>query len=213
MSACSDHSCACQAQVETASAQTGSREDGDPSQFRAESCYAVPGMDCPAEERLIRLALQDLPGVGALVFDLRRRELRVQHDAPLPELTQRLQRLGLGARLLASGPAQRPLAAPPDDAAQGRVLRWLLGINALMFVVELLGGWLAQSTGLMADALDMLADAAVYGLALQAVGQAAARKRRAAPRAPPAGCNCCWPPAQWPRCCAACGWAASPSRR
>lgn len=56
--------------------------------------------------------------------------------------------------------------------AEANTLRWLLGINALMFVVEIVTGWLAQSTGLIADSLDMLADAAVYGLALYAVGHA-----------------------------------------
>lgn len=56
--------------------------------------------------------------------------------------------------------------------AEAKTLRWLLGINALMFVVEIVTGWLAQSTGLIADSLDMFADAAVYGLALYAVGHA-----------------------------------------
>ncbi|MBA3034596.1 MAG: cation transporter [Gammaproteobacteria bacterium] len=56
--------------------------------------------------------------------------------------------------------------------AEASTLRWLLGINALMFVVEIVAGWLAQSTGLIADSLDMFADAAVYGLALYAVGHA-----------------------------------------
>jgi len=40
-----------------------------------------------------------------------------------------------------------------------------------MFVAELIFGWLAQSTGLIADSIDMLADAAVYGLSLYAVGK------------------------------------------
>jgi len=56
----------------------------------------------------------------------------------------------------------------------------LLGINAIMFVVELVAGWSAESTGLIADSLDMLADAVVYGLALYAVGRAAHVKARAA---------------------------------
>jgi len=56
--------------------------------------------------------------------------------------------------------------------AEAHTLRWLLAINATMFVVELVAGWLAQSTGLIADSLDMFADAAVYGLALYAVGHA-----------------------------------------
>lgn len=56
--------------------------------------------------------------------------------------------------------------------AEARTLRWLLAINAVMFFVELGAGWLAQSTGLIADSLDMFADATVYGLALYAVGHA-----------------------------------------
>lgn len=57
------------------------------------------------------------------------------------------------------------------DNEQRTILYWLLGINAVMFVLELGVGWFAQSTGLIADSLDMLADAIVYGIALYAVGR------------------------------------------
>lgn len=59
-------------------------------------------------------------------------------------------------------------------------LRTLLLINAAMFVVEAVAGWRGDSTGLLADSLDMLADALVYGVALFAVGAAARRQVRAA---------------------------------
>jgi Co/Zn/Cd efflux system component len=49
-----------------------------------------------------------------------------------------------------------------------------------MFVAEGLVGWWAQSTALTADALDMLADATVYGLSLYAVNRSLGHKRRAA---------------------------------
>jgi len=52
-----------------------------------------------------------------------------------------------------------------------RVLRIALALNAAMFVIGILAGMLAQSTGLIADALDMLADASAYGIALVAVGR------------------------------------------
>jgi Co/Zn/Cd efflux system component len=61
--------------------------------------------------------------------------------------------------------------------AEAKTLRWLLAINAVMFVVEIVAGWLAQSTGLIADSLDMFADAMVYGLALYAVGHAGKQLR------------------------------------
>lgn len=67
-----------------------------------------------------------------------------------------------------------------NDAAQARVLVVLLAINAGMFVFELTLGWYAQSTGLIADAVDMLADAIVYGIGLYAVGHSATRKAYAA---------------------------------
>jgi Co/Zn/Cd efflux system component len=51
-------------------------------------------------------------------------------------------------------------------ASHGRVLWIVLGINALMFVVEGWAGLLAHSTSLLADALDMLGDALVYGFSL-----------------------------------------------
>ncbi len=63
---------------------------------------------------------------------------------------------------------------------EASVLRRLLLINALMFAVEIGLGWLAQSTGLIADSLDMFADAAVYGLALYAVGRSRDLQLRAA---------------------------------
>lgn len=67
------------------------------------------------------------------------------------------------------------------DAALGRrALLILLGSNGVMFVVELVAGWRAQSMGLVADGLDMGADAAVYLLALLAVSASDARKRSAA---------------------------------
>lgn len=66
------------------------------------------------------------------------------------------------------------------DREQGRVLWVLLAINASMFLVEVLAGWVAESTGLMADSLDMLADAAVYAISLYAVGRAGRTKRNAA---------------------------------
>lgn len=53
----------------------------------------------------------------------------------------------------------------------------LLILNAMMFIVELVLGIRAESTALIADSLDMLADAIVYGVALRAVGWAASKKR------------------------------------
>jgi Co/Zn/Cd efflux system component len=143
--------------------------------------FAVPKMDCPSEERLIRMALDGVAGISDLRFDLDARTLTVLHLGDPSPLLAKLEPLGLGARLAGTGAADRGDAiAPPADTGEARTLRTLLRVNAAMFVVELAAGWLAQSSGLIADSLDMLADAMVYGLSLYAVGKAAATKLRAA---------------------------------
>jgi cation diffusion facilitator family transporter len=54
-----------------------------------------------------------------------------------------------------------------------RVLWIVLAINALMFLVEGWAGMLANSTSLLADALDMLGDALVYGFSLFVLARSA----------------------------------------
>jgi len=55
----------------------------------------------------------------------------------------------------------------------GRILWVVLFINAAMFVVEGWTGLLAHSTSLLADALDMLGDALVYGFSLFVLARSA----------------------------------------
>ena len=57
--------------------------------------------------------------------------------------------------------------------SHSRVLWIVLGINALMFLVEGWAGLLAHSTSLLADALDMLGDAMVYGFSLFVLARSA----------------------------------------
>lgn len=66
------------------------------------------------------------------------------------------------------------------DKSERSVLVALLLINGVMFVAEFIVGWWAQSTALIADALDMLADAMVYGVGLYAVGRSLLVKAHAA---------------------------------
>ena len=67
-----------------------------------------------------------------------------------------------------------------ESREQSRVLWILLAINAAMFITEIVAGLIAESTGLIADSLDMFADASVYAIGLYAVGRAASVKIRAA---------------------------------
>ena len=139
-------------------------------------------MDCPAEEQMIRLRLAQAP-VTALVFDLPGRTLNVDHAGAAETILACLKPLGYGAELLATRPlegGEADTSPAADEAGEARILQLLLAINAVMFCVELGFGWWARSAGLIADALDMFADATVYGLALYAVGRAASRKLVAA---------------------------------
>lgn len=62
------------------------------------------------------------------------------------------------------------------DSPARRVLWIALGLNAAMAVIETVMGVRAESTGLLADALDMLSDASAYAIALLAVGRPASFK-------------------------------------
>ncbi len=58
---------------------------------------------------------------------------------------------------------------------------WIvIGINAAMFIVEILAGALAGSRALQADALDFFADAATYGISLAVIGAPLAIRAKAA---------------------------------
>ncbi|MFA5891979.1 MAG: cation transporter [Actinomycetota bacterium] len=63
---------------------------------------------------------------------------------------------------------------------QAATLRFVLLVNAGMFIVELVSGWLAGSVALLADSLDMLGDALVYGFSLYVVARGPVWKARAA---------------------------------
>ena len=69
---------------------------------------------------------------------------------------------------------------PTETEAQRRVLRIALVLNLTMFIVGLVAGLLGQSSSLIADALDMLADASAYAIALGAIGRSTRFKAGAA---------------------------------
>ena len=72
---------------------------------------------------------------------------------------------------------------PPKHAPSPRYRRvvWTaLGVNAVMFLVEVAGGLQAGSVSLLADSLDFLGDAANYGLSLAVLSLGLAWRARAA---------------------------------
>lgn len=144
--------------------------------------FAVPKMDCPSEERLIRMALAPVEAVVRIDVDLSLRKVNVTYVGELTQINDRIVDLGLGATSENTVAVDAQDVETQEETApeESRVLKILLAINATMFLAELIIGVVAQSTGLIADSLDMLADAAIYGLTLLAVGQTLARQQRAA---------------------------------
>lgn len=65
-------------------------------------------------------------------------------------------------------------------ARQSATLKVVLVLNGLMFLVELTAGLLSGSVSLLADSLDMLGDALVYGFSIYVVARGARMKAVAA---------------------------------
>lgn len=153
------------------------------------SAFKVPKMDCPSEEKLIRMALNSQAGIFHLRFDLQGRTLTAFHETDENEILRKLEPLNFGAVLVGTTELNEveenllnldKAKAQGNENSEATVLKLLLAINAAMFVFEIILGFKAQSTGLIADAMDMFADAAVYGVSLYAVGKALSLQRSAA---------------------------------
>lgn len=141
------------------------------------SLFQVPKMDCAAEENLVRMQLDGMTAVRSLDFDLSARKVAVYHEGELGAIESALGQLGLGSKLVETGETEE---AAPEATQQRRLLWVVLLINAAFFALEMTTGFISGSMGLVADSLDMLADALVYGLSLLAVGATVARKKNVA---------------------------------
>ena len=150
------------------------------------SVFDVPQMDCPSEESLIRTAFAGYDQPLIFDFDLITRKVSVYHSDMANEVENTMTSVGLGAKLVSieavdQNTIQSAVAnSIGNEVREAQVLRWLLAINGFMFLLELGVGIVAQSTGLIADSLDMFADAMVYGVSLLAVGKATRLKLNAA---------------------------------
>lgn len=141
------------------------------------SRFRVAAMDCTAEEQLVRMRLNEIDGIEKVAVDLDARQVAVQHRIETDAVDAALQSLDLGTTHIVDG---GELDAVPDSGRERPALVFALVVNAVFFVGELTAGLVSQSMGLVADALDMGADAAVYALSLLAVGTSTVRKSRLA---------------------------------
>ena len=142
------------------------------------SLFKISHMDCPSEEKLIRMKLDGMEGINGLDFNLSDRQLTVYHTSDPIILEQAIQELNLGGKRIATEETE---TAPQKQNTEQKKLLWtVLLINFAFFLIEIVYGWISGSMGLVADSLDMLADAFVYGISILAVGAAISRKKNVA---------------------------------
>lgn len=125
-------------------------------------------MDCPSEENLIRLKLNGIKEVTRLDFDLENRKLTVYHSNNLDLIEESISQLKLDSKLISTVASDAINFS--EQSNQKKALWAVLIINFGFFLIEIISGLLSNSMGLVADSLDMLADAFVYGISLYAVG-------------------------------------------
>ena len=142
--------------------------------------FKIPKMDCPSEEEMIRMKLEGIDSIRQLHFDLPQRKLTVIHTGKVEHFEQGIHDLKLGASFIETEEGAVQPTSDQAERSQKTALWWVLAINFVFFVTEMVFGWISKSMGLVADSLDMLADAIVYGLSLFAVGAAIGRKKKIA---------------------------------
>jgi len=140
--------------------------------------FKIAKMDCPSEENLIRMKLNDMESVQRLDFDIENRKLIVLHFGQLNEIETAIHQLNLNSTLLETNQTDQMVLS--ESSNQRRLLWAVLLINFGFFIIEITTGLVSKSMGLVADSLDMLADSIVYGLSLFAVGSTIAFKKRIA---------------------------------
>ncbi len=141
--------------------------------------FEIKKMDCPSEEQLIRMKLQSYTAIEALDFDIQKRQLTVYHAGHQAMIKDALDELRLDTSLISTEKSNSTLTSRNTEKEQ-RLLWTVLLINAVFFLAESISGWIAKSMGLIADGLDMLADAIVYGLSLYAVKSTLQAKKNVA---------------------------------
>jgi len=141
--------------------------------------FHISKMDCPSEEAMIRMKLDEVSVIKSLVFDIENRLLTVFHSEENPEIEKLLKELDLGVEHKDTIVIQQK-EFTNDASAQSKLLWTVLIINFVFFIVEITTGLISKSMGLVADSLDMLADSFVYGLSIWAVGATVLRKKKVA---------------------------------
>ena len=140
--------------------------------------FEITKMDCPSEENLIRMKLDEISSIVHLDFDIPNRKLTVFHNGETEQIEKSVIELHLGGKKISTEQTDR--TDFKENTNQKKVLWSVLAINFAFFIIEMATGIVSESMGLVADSLDMLADSFVYGISLIAVGGTLMKKKRIA---------------------------------
>ncbi|MEW6639827.1 MAG: cation diffusion facilitator family transporter [Pseudomonadota bacterium] len=146
--------------------------------------YRVTGMDCSACAARIEAAARSVAGVRDAKVSIASQEMTLRTEggtAPLPEVERSIT--GLGYRLARIDWDEDDDQIPDLShvtPAYKRALWIVVLLNAGYGVVEIVGGFLAGSQSVKADALDFIGDGVISFLGLIAVGWGLAARARAA---------------------------------
>jgi len=143
--------------------------------------YKIKKMDCASEESIVRMKLEGMEGIRSLQFDIAQRKLDVIHEGNAEQITAAIDSLNFNSSVVGTEKLDDDVFLFTDTTSQEKKLLWqVLAINFFFFALEMTTGFISGSMGLVADSLDMLADAIVYGLALFVVGKAVIHKKNIA---------------------------------
>ncbi len=137
----------------------------------------VRKMDCPSEIKMIEGLFEGDDGVKQMNFNLGDRQITFFHKTDESHILGKLKDVGLEGKQLETREVSENEVVVEDSQIEAKTLKILLGINFTMFLVEIVIGIFAESAGLLADGLDMLADSFVYGMSLYATGKSLSMKR------------------------------------
>jgi len=140
--------------------------------------FEITKMDCPSEENLIRMKLDEISEIKNIDFDIANRKLTVFHNGQTDQIEKSIIELNLGGKKIST--EQTDQTDFNENTNQKKLLWIVLAINFAFFLIEMVTGLISKSMGLVADSLDMLADSFVYGISLFAVGGTLTKKKRIA---------------------------------
>lgn len=146
--------------------------------------YRVTGMDCSSCATKIEGAARKIAGVDDVRVSIASQEMTLRlHDktAPLPEVERTITDLGYQLTRLGEDDDDDKI---PDlshvTPAYKRALWIVILLNAGYGAIEIVGGFLAGSQSLKADALDFLGDGFISFLGLIAIGWGLQARAKAA---------------------------------